>query len=56
MKSQKQPTLVDTICDLRARKIKRTFFNQINTLIDWDGIEKLIDADYSKGKSAVGKL
>jgi IS5 family transposase len=55
MKLQKQPTLADTICDLRTRKIKRTFFSQINTLIDWDAIEKLIDADYSKGKSAVGK-
>jgi IS5 family transposase len=55
MKSQKQPTLADTVCDLRARKIKTTFFNQINALIDWDTIEKLIDADYSKGKSAVGK-
>ncbi|WP_026838503.1 IS5 family transposase [Gillisia sp. JM1] len=55
MKLQKQPTLADTICDLRSRKIKTTFFNQINALIDWDTIEKLIDADYSKGKSAVGK-
>jgi IS5 family transposase len=55
MKLHKQPTLADTICDLRTRKIKRTFFSQINTLIDWDAIEKLIDTDYSKGKSAVGK-
>jgi IS5 family transposase len=55
VKLQKQPTLADTICDLRSRKIKRTFFSQINTLIDWDNIEKLIDADYSRGKSAVGK-
>ena len=55
MKLQKQPTLADTICDLWSRKIKRTFFTQINELIDWDSIEKLIDADYSKGKSAVGK-
>ena len=55
MKLQKQPTLADTICDMRTRKIKRTFFSQINTLIDWDAIEKLIDADYSKGESAVGK-
>ncbi|MGV8813694.1 MAG: IS5 family transposase [Gelidibacter sp.] len=55
MKLQEQPTLADTICDLRARKIKTTFFSQINALIDWDKIEKLIDADYSKGKSAVGK-
>jgi len=55
MKLQKQPTLADTICDLRARKIKTTFFSQINELINWDKIEKLIDADYSKGKSVVGK-
>jgi IS5 family transposase len=55
MKLQKQPTLADTICDLRSRKIKRTFFSQINTLIDWDNIEELIDTDYSRGKSPVGK-
>ena len=34
MKIQKQTTLADSICDLRARKIKKTFFNQINTFID----------------------
>ncbi len=55
MELQKQPTLADTICDLRARKIKRTFFGQINKLIDWDEIEKLIGSDYTKGKSVVGK-
>ena len=55
MKRYKEPTLADTICDLRTRKIKSTFFAQINALIDWDKIEKLIDADYSKGKSVVGK-
>jgi len=27
----------------------------MNVLIDWGKIEKLIDADYSKGKSVVGK-
>jgi IS5 family transposase len=50
-----QPTLADSICDLRSRKIKRTFFNQINTLIDWSPIEKIITAHYKKGESAVGK-
>ena len=55
MKQHKEPTFADTICDLRTRKIKSTFFTQINTLIDWDKIEALIDADYSKGKSVVGK-
>ena len=55
MKLQKQPTLADSICDLRTRKIKTTFFSQINALINWDKIEKLINADYTKGKSVVGK-
>jgi IS5 family transposase len=55
MKIQKPPTLADSICDLRARKIKKTFFTQINTLIDWDTISFLINKDYSKGKSATGK-
>jgi len=55
MKLQKQPTLADTICDLRSRKIKTTFFTQINELIDWDSIEILIDKDYAKGKSVTGK-
>jgi IS5 family transposase len=55
MKIQKPPTLADSICDLRARKIKKTFFTQINTLIDWETISFLINKDYSKGKSATGK-
>ncbi len=55
MKRQKTPTLADSICDLRTRKIKRTFFSQINALIDWNSISKIIDKDYSRGKSAVGK-
>jgi len=55
MKTHKQPTLADSICDLRTRKIKTTFFSQINTIIDWNSISKIIDIDYSKGKSAVGK-
>lgn len=49
------PTLADSICDLRSRKIKRTFFAQMNELIDWDPIEKLISDHYKKGKSATGK-
>ena len=54
MKKQYQPTLADSICDLRTRKIKKTFFSQINTIIDWNKISKVIDKDYSKGESAVG--
>ena len=55
MKLIKQPTLADSICDVRSRKIKRTFFNQINTLIDWQPIIKIINKHYTKGKSATGK-
>ena len=43
MKIYKQPTLADSICDLRTRKIKTTFFTQINTIIDWNAISKIID-------------
>jgi IS5 family transposase len=55
MKAHKNPTLADSICDTRTRKIKKTFFNQINTLIDWKPISKIIDRNYNRGKSAVGQ-
>ena len=55
MIQRKSPTLADSVCDLRTRKIKKTFFTQINTLIDWEGISSIINQDYNKGKSAVGK-
>ncbi len=54
MEIKQTPTLADSICDLRTRKIKKTFFTQINTLIDWQEIESLIKQHYSKGKSATG--
>ena len=54
MKIQKDPTLADSICDLRTRKIKTEFFTQINNILDWKEIKRLIDNDYSKGTSAVG--
>lgn len=50
-----EATFADTICDLRTRKIKRTFFAQINTLIKWAPVETVINAHYKKGKSATGK-
>ena len=49
------PTLADSFCDLRTRKIKTTFFTQINALLDWDEISSIIDKDYQRGKSATGK-
>lgn len=48
-------SLADSICDLRSRKIKKTFFTQINTLLDWSSIDKTISLHYTKGKSATGK-
>jgi len=54
MKSAKHPTLADSICDTRSRKIKTTFFNQMNTLLDWNTISSLLDKHYIKGKSATG--
>jgi len=55
MEKQHYPTLADSICDLRSRKIKRTFFTQMNTLLDWQPIEAVIKKYYNKGKSATGK-
>ena len=55
MQKQVTPTLADSICDLRSRKIKQTFFTQINTLLDWESISKVISAHYKKGNSATGK-
>jgi len=55
MKLVPTPTLADSICDLRTRKIKKQFFTQINTLLDWKSISSIIDRYYNKGKSATGK-
>lgn len=54
MEIVRHPTLADSICDLRSRKIKRTFFTQINTLLDWDPIIKVLKQHYTKGQSATG--
>lgn len=54
MKKAIHLTLADSICDLRSRKIKTVFFDQINTLLDWNKISSLIDNYYIKGKSASG--
>ena len=39
---------------VERRKIKSEFFNQINLLIDWHPITKIIDKHYVKGQSATG--
>lgn len=55
MKIEKKPSFADTICDVRVRKIKSQFFNQINALIDWRLISNIINKHYTKGECAVGK-
>ena len=52
MKLIQQPTLANSIFDIRARKIKALFFEQMNTLLDWKSISSQIDKYYKKGKSA----
>jgi len=54
MKRYKEPSFADSVCDVRVRKIKIQFFQQINTLLDWESISKTIDKYYSKGQSASG--
>lgn len=55
MNKQHSLTLADSIFDLCSRKIKKAFFTQMNTLIDWAQVEKVISKYYKKGKSATGK-
>ncbi|MFV0248925.1 MAG: transposase [Tenacibaculum sp.] len=45
--------MADSICDIRARKIKTTFFNQINKL-NWKPLRKVI-SKHNRGKSIVGQ-
>ena len=52
--TQYSPTLADIICDLRRRKIKKTFFSQINLLLDWTKVSSIISSHYKKGKSVTG--
>lgn len=40
---------------LERRKIKSDFFQQINTIINWNSIEKVIRKYYSKGFSVTGR-
>lgn len=54
MKIDNNPSFADVICDLRVRKVKAEFFNQINTLLDWRPIVNIINKHYKKGNSAVG--
>jgi IS5 family transposase len=47
------PGIVDLL--ISRRKVKETFFSQINALIDWKPIEQMLVRIYSKGKSHTGR-
>ncbi len=55
MQKTSRQSFADTICNPRTRKIKATFFKQMNSLLDWDSIDEIIKTHYHKGKSATGK-
>ena len=40
---------------LGQRKVKQTFFSQINTVIDWSPIRAIIEAAYTKGYKSIGR-
>ncbi len=40
---------------IQGRKIKEDFFNQINLIIDWKAIEKVLSKYYKKGESVTGR-
>ena len=41
---------------LGQRKVKQTFFSQINTVIDWAPIHAIIKVAYTKGYNSTGRL
>ena len=40
---------------LGQRKVKQTFFSQINTIIDWTPIRAIIEVAYTKGYKPTGR-
>ena len=40
---------------LGQRKVKQTFFSQINTIIDWGPIRAIIEVAYTKGYKSTGR-
>ena len=55
MNKQHVPILADSICAIRSRKIKKTFFSQMNALLDWSSINEVIGQYYTKGQRGTGK-
>lgn len=52
---KKEPIIGFAELAVSNRKIKTEFFDQINQLIDWRTVEKLINRYYQKGDSVVGR-
>lgn len=55
MEKQQNETLTDVLSDKRRKKLKNQFFDQINALIDWKPIEKIIYKYYKKKESITGR-
>ena len=47
------PSFADIFLD--QRKVKQTFFSQINTVIDWAPIRAIIEVAYTKGYNSTGR-
>lgn len=55
MEKQQKQTMADVLISNRTRKIKNQFFSQLDTLIDWRPITKIINKYYKKASSASGR-
>lgn len=55
MEKNKNNTMADVLCSVRTRKAKNTFLEQIDALIDWYPIIKIINKYYTKVNSATGR-
>jgi IS5 family transposase len=55
MEKYKEPSLADSICDLRKRKVKSAFFLQMNELLDWNLVKKEIDKFYTPKQRSTGQ-
>lgn len=54
MEKHTAPSLADSICDLRRRKSKPKFFQQMDALIDWGKVKDIIDKHYTPQKRSTG--
>jgi IS5 family transposase len=55
MEKQKKYTMADTLISGRQRKIKNQFFDQVNDIINWKPVVKIIEKFYKKRFSATGQ-